>query len=441
MLPVRLGFFSGGIMKPRFVFLAIGAAASLLLIPASARAIPAFARQTGASCSACHFQHFPGLTAYGRFFKASGYTLAGGQGLIEDRLLSLSSVLNASVVTKMRYVKTNGGSGTGTDLGEFQLPDEAAVWLGGRVGSNVGFVLEAQLAHPDEPIFASFKMPIGVRTRLGRAMIIPFTTDGMGAPFGFEMLNTGAVSNTRMMEAGDAFSASQYVAGSGSEGKAEGVAFALAGASGFVSVTPWTPSHGTVALDQPAWYLRAAWTPRVGKFDFGLGVQRWLGTAQATNQLTDAWSLDFQAQGRTGDLPIGIYAGYARAKPSEQPTAGFLNLETRMNGGGTEAVASTGSVFIAPPANLFNAGLRTEQAVSLLAEVGIIPGRVTLGAGYRYADNGKELLHQDLAGAVGATFLVAQNIQLQVNHVISGGDAWNGVTGKQKTILMVFAAF
>ena len=39
-----------------------------------ASALPVFARQTGAACSACHFQHFPLLNAFGRSFKSSGYT-------------------------------------------------------------------------------------------------------------------------------------------------------------------------------------------------------------------------------------------------------------------------------------------------------------------------------------------------------------------------------
>ena len=39
-----------------------------------AEAVPAFATQTGQACSACHTQ-FPELTPYGRWFKASGYTI------------------------------------------------------------------------------------------------------------------------------------------------------------------------------------------------------------------------------------------------------------------------------------------------------------------------------------------------------------------------------
>src|SRR5438445_546386 len=45
-----------------------------------ARAIPAFARQTGQACVACHVS-FPELTPYGRMFKLSGYTIGTRQAL------------------------------------------------------------------------------------------------------------------------------------------------------------------------------------------------------------------------------------------------------------------------------------------------------------------------------------------------------------------------
>ena len=37
---------------------------------------PSFSRQTGLSCSACHYQ-FPQLTPFGRLFKLNGYSLVG----------------------------------------------------------------------------------------------------------------------------------------------------------------------------------------------------------------------------------------------------------------------------------------------------------------------------------------------------------------------------
>ena len=50
----------------------------LVLVTASfdAHAIPAFNRQTGQNCVACHAGgQFPDLTAYGRLFKLTGYTI------------------------------------------------------------------------------------------------------------------------------------------------------------------------------------------------------------------------------------------------------------------------------------------------------------------------------------------------------------------------------
>ena len=48
----------------------------LALAPQQAQALPAFARQTGQNCVACHAGgQFPELTPYGRLFKMTGYTI------------------------------------------------------------------------------------------------------------------------------------------------------------------------------------------------------------------------------------------------------------------------------------------------------------------------------------------------------------------------------
>src|SRR5512141_2817274 len=66
----------------------------LALLPLGARAIPAFNRQTGQNCVACHAGgQFPELTPYGRLFKLTGYTL--GQRTIP---LSAMAVASASSV-------------------------------------------------------------------------------------------------------------------------------------------------------------------------------------------------------------------------------------------------------------------------------------------------------------------------------------------------------
>ena len=164
-----------------------------LYVPQEASAVPAFARQTGMACNTCHFQHFPTLNSFGRAFKAGGYTMVGGQSLIEGDFLSLPSTLNASLITKVRFQKTNGAVETGTNKGELQFPDEAALLIGGRAGEHVGFLLEASLIGTDNSEnFASFKMPftytIANDTKLS---VIPFTTDAAGAAFGYRALQHG----------------------------------------------------------------------------------------------------------------------------------------------------------------------------------------------------------------------------------------------------------
>ena len=117
--------------------------------PRDASAIPAFSRQTGMACNSCHFQHFPILNAFGRSFKAGGYTMTGSQSMVEGDFLSIPVNLNASFVTKIRYQKRNGDSETGSagelNKGSLQFPDEAALLVGGRAGKHVGFLLEASL--------------------------------------------------------------------------------------------------------------------------------------------------------------------------------------------------------------------------------------------------------------------------------------------------------
>ncbi len=118
----------------------------MTLVTMNAEAIPAFASQTNMTCATCHFQHFPTLNAFGRSFKQGAYTMVGGQSLIQSDNLSLPVALNASLVTKLRYQKTNGtDKAIATNTGDLQLPDEAALIIGGRGSEDVGLLLEASL--------------------------------------------------------------------------------------------------------------------------------------------------------------------------------------------------------------------------------------------------------------------------------------------------------
>ncbi|MCU7812270.1 MAG: hypothetical protein KZQ77_13690, partial [Candidatus Thiodiazotropha sp. (ex Notomyrtea botanica)] len=215
-------------------YLMLGMLMSLVsvMVPMEAQAVPAFARQTSMPCTACHFQNFPTLNSFGRAFRSGGYTLTGGQGMIEGDDISLPMMLNASVITKIRYAKSNGNTNTGTDYGEIQWPDEAALLIGGKLSKNAGFLMELGLLGAAETevegtadlttgevtgtgsgesnSFLSTKVHFNV-AKAGNTQfsVIPFSTDGLGSAYGFELLNTGAQRSQRPIEDRRGFSAAQ----------------------------------------------------------------------------------------------------------------------------------------------------------------------------------------------------------------------------------------
>ena len=406
-------------MKTRDIVASLAVLLVSNLWPTSASAVPAFSRQTGQACASCHFQHYPALNAYGRAFKAGGYTQTGGQSMVQGDDLSIPVVLNASLITKIRYQRTNGSDKTvATNTGELQFPDEAALLIGGRAYDNIGFLLEASLTsiHADHN-FGSFKTHFNNPGESGNFGAVVFSTDAGGAAYGFELLNTGAVRMQRIAEDRTATSAQQFI-GLGS-GAAQGVAFVASSAKGFVNATFWTPDHGSVAVDGLAHYLRAALTPQLGGWDTGFGAQYFGGKAKRTNTTTgladdkDAkgWAVDAQAQGMIGTKPTGLYLTYG-------------------------AAAHT-------PTNVFNTAVRDKKAWSVLGEVGLLPSRGTLMLGYRNGDNGAATQNKDNALLVGGTWMVAQNIELQLSHTWYSGNKYDPKPGggDNLTTFMLFMGF
>lgn len=429
-------------------------AIAVVSVSSNSYAVPAFARQVGVACSACHFQHFPELNAFGRAFKSSGYTMVGGT-LIEDQNLSIPAVLNAAFVIKFRYMKENGTDKTTPDgssvitptnpqvdtpinTGLLNFPDEASIFFAGRGGEHVGFITEW-----GKDGLANFMMPIGSDVGDGHISIIPFTTDALGAQAGFELLNTGAVGNIRAFEDSKrVMSAQRYIGTTDVDnaGTAEGLALVYANSLGFVNATLWTPQHAGAGGDAPvkSWsnYLRAAVTPTIGSWDLGLGIQYWGGTSETNGSVglnngpltradTKALGIDAQAQGAVGNMPLGIYLSYGKA----------------------DASSATGT------ANLFNStpGGNDKTATSISAELGVFPNKLTLGVGYRAGNNGAATNSTDNAYAIAAIYKLAQNVQIGLTQTMMSGDA-NGVTvtnpdgsdGKTataQTMLNVFAAF
>lgn len=391
-----------------------------IFAPREASAVPAFARQTGMACNTCHFQHFPILNAFGREFKAGGFTMVGGQSLVEGDILSMPAVLNASLVTKIRYQKTDGDNDdSGTNRGEIQFPDEAALFLGGRIGEHIGFILETQLKDAGSSNFASFKVPITYDYAGMHFEAVPFTTDAFGPQFSFELLNTGAVRNIRVLEHRKGISSVQYV---GLQHEAQGFGFVAYHNTGHINYTAWQPEVGTSDAFPLLNYLRVAATPTVAGWDLAAGGQWWSGTYKSgatTRQKAEGWAVDAQAQGMVVTLPLGVYLSYAKAEGSKANE----------------------------PANIFNSNAGDAAAWSILAELGVLPNRVTVATGYRAGDSGAVGPSEQDELVFGATFLVTQNFELQINHSSFFGDwydvpAYNELSdGDQLTTLMIFAAF
>ncbi|ADE10505.1 hypothetical protein [Sideroxydans lithotrophicus] len=401
-----------------------------------ASALPLFARQTGMACSACHFQHFPMLNSFGRAFKAAGFTMVGAQGKIEGDNLSIPDTLNAAVLTTMGYVKTNnnGANAAGVTAqtanstlntpqdGTIYVPGtngEFSLFLGGRTSDFSGALAEVGLTQSGGigAGLASAKFPFMVPVGDMHIGIVPFTTDGQGASYGFEYLNTGANAvHTMLFAGGDVngsigttVSAQQYL---GTATAATGAALVANSDLGFINITKF---HGVGTNNLGfanggklgSTYIRVAGTFDVAGWDSAVGVQSWSGVSSDVTALlaqeTKATAIDGQMQGTVGEMPLGVYASYA-----------------------TAPVASTGMT------NLYNAnvaaGATARKAIVVAAELGFMPEVATVGVAYRRGTTGAgNGVDGDNSILLSASYKIQQNLLSQIVYTKQSGSAWNGI--------------
>jgi hypothetical protein len=147
------------------------------------------------------------------------------------------------------------------------------------------------------------------------------------------------------------------------------------------------------------------------------GVQVWAGTDHTALQRTRAWAADAQMQGRMGGRPAGLYLTYAAAEGTPFPERGYIG-------------------------NLFNRQPFAQWAAAAAVEFGIFPEQVTVGGGYRRGETGAATpIDDDNAFMVGTTLQLAQNVQVQLNHVWYRGNTWTERQDTRKMMVMLFAAF
>ena len=468
-------------MNKFILFLAYIMAAVTLASEASA--LPLFARQTGMACSACHFQHFPLLTGFGRAFKSAGFTMIGSQGKVEGEDLSIPTTLNMSALATAGYEKSNQAAGTAalktTGDGAFYLPGnggEMALFFGGRVSGNTGFLAEigrdgSVSGTAVSGAQSSAKLPVlfelsaslfqaAEGTRIG---FVPFATDVEGASYGFETLNTGAnvvhqMSGTSGLNGAHsaALSAQQYI---GTAGSATGLAFVANNPAGFINLTKYDQvgiSHGALA-SLASTYVRVAGIFDLAGWDTGVGIQSWSGSSvsptgtpavpatsgsgtcttipctiifptaaiPATYGLvpTRASAIDAQIQGKLANIPVGFYASYAKAPAGTNA----YNMDSVTNTYGTAVKSS------------FN----------ISAEVGVIPEKATLGAAVRRGRSGVVVgtatNASDNAVMFIATYKLAQNMMASFSLTSASGQYWDtahqNALGSKTTTINLFTLF
>jgi hypothetical protein len=113
---------------------AVALVAALLASPA--QALPAFARQTGQNCVACHAGgQFPELTSYGRMFKLTGYTIGA-------RTVPLAVM---GVTAFASVANTSKSDAPAADFAKQGSPILAtgSVFLAGKVTENTGAFIQA----------------------------------------------------------------------------------------------------------------------------------------------------------------------------------------------------------------------------------------------------------------------------------------------------------
>jgi len=381
----------------------------ILLLMEISTAIPSFSRQTGFTCHKCHSHHnHPSLTPFGRLFKANGFVYVNTQvqKLIEEGdLLSIVQNLNPSLIFKLRYFKAEG------ETGELQLPEEGSLYLAGRIAKNGGFLFEfatfGNTENNEVNLFSSLKVPFIFKPKEKFVLgVVPYLTDKFGSAFSFEVLNTGAVRNIRIVEFKNETSAQQYI---GTDTPAEGLGVYLYNDLWHVVYSPWIAKHGKVKVKQFSHYFRAVVTPHISHWDIGTGLQIWSGKSVIEEYnvqeeiKTEAFAFDFQAMGHLDRYPIGVFITYAHAKGDQH--------------------------------SIFSPGDSDKRALVGLVEIGVIKDVINVGFAYRDAKN--ENGEDDNAVTVSFKYIPFRNIELQFDY----SKYYNDLLPDNKMVLMFFGAF
>lgn len=412
--------------KASKVILSLAGLLAAVAFAPEASAVPAFARQTGMACSACHQQHFPILSNFGRAFKADGFTMMGAQGKIEDEHLSIPDTLNAGILLKARYRKTNGSDfSKSTNDGAWKIPDEFGLFFGGRLADTGTLKVGTMIEHSMDN-WVGFRIPMVTDVGSVKLSVIPFMTDALGPFYGYTESSTGLNRAVRWNEHHSDISAHRFV-GIGEDtgingGAASGFTFLAKAGMGYVTLTRWAPSADMVDQSLSLNMLHVGVTPNIAGWDTVITGEVISGTSKtfvgvspdyyADGNEYKATGLTAQSHGELGGMPTGLYATYANAPKS---TATEVN---EYNGSTTD----------------------DKKAFTIGADVSVIPHTLHVGAAYR---NGKSAGKTDNALSLMATYDIAQNMAFQVTHSKRSGTKYDTAqaTGTAVTTFLLETAW
>ncbi len=399
--------------------------------------------------------------------------MAGKEELLEaepPRMLSIPATLDASIMVYSQYTQTNGpasnsAASKNSNNGNVQTLNSSSVFFGGRVNEHIGFVAELNI-YPLPAGLLNYKLPVIYEVGSAKVGAVVYSTSVHGPAFGFEVMNTGAVTHYLFNQFDQAATSAQmYI---NAAGPASGIDLVASNDLGYVVLGQWMPDQSGGAGTPTSYYARAAATPAslIPGFDFGVGFQYWDGTSGSTGNTpgtvgggnnipppgnfignpvaatgvpqpvagtfdTKAWAADAQLLGYAMGLPLTVIASYGYAPSSGAPTGP----------GGFQG-------------NLFNPGTAARSSFNMGAELGVIPQRMTLQVGFRQANSGFAIGSTsnatDNAFLVGATFAYALNVRVDVSYSQYSGDMYNaaskgiqgaGYMGDSRTVVALIAGF
>ncbi|HEY3370309.1 MAG TPA: hypothetical protein VGK10_05635 [Prolixibacteraceae bacterium] len=118
----------------------------ILAHPGLSKATPSFARQTGMSCTACHYS-FPELTPFGRQFKLNAYTMTmmntidSKQDSDKVTRLKLLSYLPLSAMLQTSFTN-NAKTIEGTQNNSIAFPQQISMFYAGQITPHIGSFIQ-----------------------------------------------------------------------------------------------------------------------------------------------------------------------------------------------------------------------------------------------------------------------------------------------------------